>query len=80
MADRLALADFIIAAIEEVAPGVDGRDVYLKAFGRFTDYCADHHRAASEAQLGKYPPPKPLRAITVKPIKRRIARPRGSVV
>jgi len=37
---KLSLAEFIIAAIEEAAPEVDGREVYMRGFNRFTEYCA----------------------------------------
>ena len=67
-----SLSDFIIAAIEEAAPALNGSEIYMRGFQRFTDYCANRHREANAAQIGKYPPPPPQRTIG-----KRIVRPRG---
>jgi len=53
----LSLAEFIIAAIEEAAPGVDGREVYMRGFRRFTEYCEQQARRAA----GGPTRPPPLR-------------------
>lgn len=43
----LSLSDFIIAAIEEACPEIDGHQVYMRGFARFTRYCEDRHRQAN---------------------------------
>lgn len=39
-----SLSDFIIAAIEEACPTVDGEKIYMRGFERFTEYCAAQQR------------------------------------
>lgn len=50
----LALSDFIIAAIEEACPEVDGQAVYMRGFERFTQHCEDLNRKAA-LSLGRGP-------------------------
>ena len=55
MSDPKSLVEFIMEAINEVAPG-RGREIYHLGFNRWCDYTAAQKREADERELVKAMP------------------------